>query len=394
MNTHALLNPTVSILRDLIAFPTVSADSNLGLIDYVQSHLRSLGFAVELFPNEAGTKASLWATLGPADRSGIVLSGHTDVVPAAGQSWRRQPFELTDEGERLYGRGTADMKGYIACVLALAPEWSRAPLSVPIHIALSYDEEVGCLGVRPMLEEIAKRKPLPFGCVIGEPTSGVPVTAHKGKVSFRCDVHGRACHSAYAPQGVNAVEKAARLIVAIEDLARGFAHHGVRDDRFDPPFATAQTGVISGGNSVNVVPSRCSFSFEARSNDEAELDRFIAAVRHYANEQLLQEMRVVAPEANIEFEMLTRYPGLNASLNEHVVSVAREAANADSTGVISFGSEGGLFSAIGIPSVICGPGSMDQGHKPDEFVTRSDLNQCLRFVGNVVARAQSHAPAH
>jgi acetylornithine deacetylase len=280
------------------------------------------------------------------------------------------------------------MKGFLACVLAMVPVFVARGGPVPIHLAFSYDEEVGCLGVRPMLAEIAKREPKPLGCVIGEPTSGRPVTAHKGKVAMRCDVHGRACHSAYAPEGVNAVEKAARLIVAIEDLAQDFAAHGPRDARFDPPFATAQTGVFSGGSSVNVVPARASFSFEARSTDEAELDRFLAAVQAKAEREVLPAMRAKAPEADVRFELLTRYPALRSPDDATVVALACEASGTAETGVISFGSEGGLFAEIGIPAVICGPGSMDQGHKPDEFVTREELRRCLRFLARLTARLQ------
>ena len=388
LDEDARLDAAVAILARLVAFPTVSADSNLPLIDYVRGLLASHGVASELFPNEAGTKASLWATIGVADRPGLVLSGHTDVVPVAGQAWTRPPFELTDDGERLYGRGTADMKGFLACVLAMVPVFVARGGPVPIHLAFSYDEEVGCLGVRPMLAEIAKREPKPLGCVIGEPTSGRPVTAHKGKVAMRCDVHGRACHSAYAPEGVNAVEKAARLIVAIEDLAQDFAARGPRDARFDPPFATAQTGVFSGGSSVNVVPARASFSFEARSTDETELDRFLAAVQAKAEHEVLPAMRAKAPEADVRFELLTRYPALRSPDDAAVVALACEASGTAETGVISFGSEGGLFAEIGIPAVICGPGSMDQGHKPDEFVTREELRRCLRFLSRLTARLQ------
>jgi acetylornithine deacetylase len=391
-SADALLEEAVAILATLVAFPTVSADSNLALVHWVRDHLARHGIGSELFPSGEGSKASLWATLGDASVPGIVLSGHTDVVPVAGQAWTREPFRLGDEGERLYGRGTADMKGFIACVLAVLPSLARRALPVPLHLALSYDEEVGCLGVRPMLEDIARRRPLPAGVIIGEPTSGRPVTAHKGKVAVRCEVLGRACHSAHAPEGVNAVEKAARLIVAIEDMARAFEAAGHRDERFDPPFTTAQTGVVSGGVSVNVVPSRASFSFEARSVDEAELDRFVDQVRAYAQRELLPAMRARAPEADVRFETLTRYPGLAAREGEAVVRLALAAAGETRAGVISFGSEGGLFAAAGIPAVICGPGSMDQGHKPDEYVTRSELRRCLDFLQAVATRLEHGFP--
>ncbi len=380
MVTDDLLEQAVALLARLVAFPTVSADSNLLLIHWVRDHLAAAGIGSELFPDAGGTKASLWATLGDAAVPGIVLSGHTDTVPVAGQRWTREPFVLGDEGERLYGRGTTDMKGFIACVLAVLPSFAARRLPLPVHVALSYDEEVGCIGVRPMLDVIAQRRPLPLGVIIGEPTSGRPVTAHKGKVGMRCEVHGRASHSAHTPDGVNAIEKAARLIVAIEDLAQGFARHGRRDERFDPPFATAQTGLVTGGIGLNVVPSRCSFSFEARSTDEAELDGFLDAVRKVAEREVLPDMRTVAPESDVRFELITRYPALQIDDDAPVVSLAMAASGTADTGVISFGSEGGLFAAAGIPAVVCGPGSMDQGHKPDEYVTRSELRRCLAFL--------------
>jgi acetylornithine deacetylase len=285
------------------------------------------------------------------------------------------------------------MKGFIACVLAMVPVFAAHRLPLPVHLAFSYDEEIGCLGVRPMLDEIAKREPKPRGVVIGEPTSGQPVTAHKGKLAMRCDVVGRACHSAHTPDGVNAVEKAARLIVAIEDLAQDFARRGLHDDRFDPPFATAQTGVVAGGISVNVVPSRCSFSFEARSTDDAELDRFLESVFTTAERDVLPAMRAVAPESDVRFELLTRYPGLKSADDDAVVALAREASGERETGVISFGSEGGLFAAAGIPAVVCGPGSMDQGHKPDEYVTRDELRRCLGFLQGIATRLAEGWPA-
>jgi len=389
----ALLDAAIGLLGQLVAFPTVSSESNLDLIDWVRARLAAMHVASELFPNDTGDKASLWATIGDAALPGIVLSGHTDVVPVAGQRWTREPFTLGVDGERLYGRGTADMKGFIACVLAVLPVLQSRGLPLPVHLALSYDEEVGCLGVRPMLARIAQRRPLPVGVIIGEPTSGRPVTAHKGKVAVRCDVQGRAAHSAHAPQGINAVEKAARLIVAIEDMARAFATTGPRDARFDPPFATAQTGVVVGGSSVNVVPARCSFSFEARSTDETELDRFVDAVRGTAERDVLPGMKAAAPEADVRFEELTRYPGLSTADAQPIVVLAKSAAGAHECGVISFGSEGGLFAAAGIPAVICGPGSMDQGHKPDEFVTRSDLRQCLGFLLQLGERLASGQPS-
>ena len=250
------------LLAQLVRFDTTSRESNLALIDFVRTYLQGHGVACELVFNAQKSKANLLATLGPAGVPGIVLSGHTDVVPVDGQRWTVAPFDLTEKDGKLYGRGTADMKGYIACVLACVPALVQAPLRMPVHIALSYDEEVGCLGVRSLIERFHAQPVKPLLCVIGEPTELKPVLGHKGKLGMRCQIHGAACHSAYAPSGVNAIEYAARLISELVRLGETLKAEQHLDARFDPPFSTVQTGVISGGKALNIVPQDCSFDFE------------------------------------------------------------------------------------------------------------------------------------
>ena len=247
------------LLQALVGFDTTSRESNLQLIEFVRDYLAGFGVSSELVYNEDHSKANLFASVGPVELPGIVLSGHTDVVPVDGQPWTVPPFELTERDGKLFGRGTADMKGYIACVLALVPALVAAPLRMPVHIALSYDEEVGCLGVRSLLKVLEERPVKPMLCIIGEPTELKPVLGHKGKLAMRCDVHGEACHSAYAPYGVNAIEHAAELIGELGRIGQRLRE--TQDARFDPPFSTVQTGVISGGKALNIVPADCRFDF-------------------------------------------------------------------------------------------------------------------------------------
>ncbi|MGF6546138.1 acetylornithine deacetylase [Paraburkholderia youngii] len=365
-----------TLLERLIGFATVSRDSNLELIGFVQQYLADLGVESELFHNDDRTKANLFATIGPRDRGGIVLSGHTDVVPVDGQAWTVEPFRLTEKEGRLYGRGTADMKGYIASVLAAVPAFLRLKLDVPVHLAFSYDEEVGCLGVRPMLAELEKRAHKPRMCLIGEPTELKPVLGHKSKLAMRCHVKGAACHSAYAPQGVNAIQYAARLIHRLEQIGDELAQPEHHDARFDPPFSTVQTGVIKGGRALNIVPAECEFDFEVRGVPGFDPTRVVDKLQSYAATELLPKMRAVQPDTDVRVQMLNAYPGLATSPDSDAARLLAMLSGSEEYETVAFGTEGGLFTQAGIPTVVCGPGSMDQGHKPDEFITVEQLNRC------------------
>jgi acetylornithine deacetylase len=362
------------LLQTLVGFDTTSRESNLQLIGFVRDYLAGFGVASELVYNDERSKANLFATLGPADRPGIVLSGHTDVVPVDGQPWTVPAFELTERDGKLYGRGTADMKGYIACVLALVPELVQAPLRMPVHIALSYDEEVGCLGVRSLLKVLEQRPVKPMLCIIGEPTELKPVLGHKGKLAMRCDVHGEACHSAYAPQGVNAIEYAAELIGELGRIGQRLREH--QDARFDPPFSTVQTGVISGGKALNIVPADCRFDFEIRALPSQDPGEVAEELQAYAMQQVLPRMRAVSEQSAIHFSELSAYPGLATDTRSQAAELIAAFSGSREFGTVAFGTEGGLFDAVGIPTVVCGPGSMDQGHKPDEFVSVAQLDGC------------------
>lgn len=373
-----------ALLERLVEFATVSRDSNLELIAFIRDYLAGLGVASELFHNEEGTKANLFATIGPDDRGGVVLSGHTDVVPVEGQAWSVEPFRLTEREGRLYGRGTADMKGFIASVLATVPALLAQPLKLPVHLAFSYDEEVGCLGVRSMLAALAQRPHKPRLCLIGEPTELKPVLGHKGKLAMRCQVHGAACHSAYAPYGVNAIEYAARLIGKLGEIGDDLARPEYHDERFDPPFSTVQTGVIKGGRALNIVPAECEFDFEVRALPGFEAQVVTDRLQAYAETQLLPRMRAVSGASDIRLRPLSAYPGLATPADSEAARLVALISGSSDFGTVAFGTEGGLFDQAGIPTVVCGPGSMEQGHKPDEFVSLEQLQGCDAMLRRLV----------
>jgi acetylornithine deacetylase len=378
-----------AMLEQLISFPTVSRDSNLELIRFIQAYLSRLGVESELFYNAELTKANLFATVGPQDQGGVALSGHTDVVPVDGQNWTVDPFSLSENDGRLYGRGTSDMKGFIACVLASVPSFLAKPLKKPIHLVFSYDEEVGCLGVRPMLAELEKRNNKPQLCLVGEPTLMQPVLGHKGKLAMRCSVKGAACHSAYSPQGVNAIEYAAKLIGKLGEIGEALAQPELHDHRFEPPYSTVQTGVIKGGRALNIVPAECEFDFEIRA-----IPGFDAAVvpdqlKTYARETLLPKMRAVSGQSDIQFDHLSDYPGLATPPESEVAQLVAALTGSTQFSTVAFGTEGGLFNQAGIPTVICGPGSIDQAHKPDEFVSLEQLAACDAMLARLANLLQN-----
>ncbi|EJZ58817.1 ArgE [Pseudomonas fluorescens R124] len=376
---------SVALLRTLVGFDTTSRESNLQLIEFVRDYLAGFDVPCELIYNAERSKANLFATIGPAEQPGIVLSGHTDVVPVDGQPWTVPPFELSEHDGKLFGRGTADMKGYIACVLALVPALVAAELRMPVHIALSYDEEVGCLGVRSLLAELEQRPVKPLLCIIGEPTELKPVLGHKGKLAMRCDVHGHPCHSAYAPLGVNAIEYAAELIGELGRIGQQLKAPEHHDARFDPPYSTVQTGVISGGKALNIVPADCRFDFEIRALPSQDATQVAQQLQAYAEQQVLPRMRAVSEHSAIRFSELSAYPGLATDAQSQAAELIAAFCGSREFGTVAFGTEGGLFDAAGIPTVVCGPGSMDQGHKPDEFVSRAQLDACDAMLQRMLA---------
>ena len=377
---------TTEILQALVGFDTTSRNSNLDLIGWIENYLDGLGVARVRIPDKSGAKANVWATIGPSEAPGYILSGHTDVVPVDGQSWASDPFRLSARGGRLYGRGACDMKGFVACCLAAVPEMTA--LARPIHLAFSYDEEVGCIGVQDIIAYLSDKAPKPMGCVVGEPTQMGVVTGHKGKRSFRVQVRGRTCHSSLAPYGVNTVEYAARLIVRIRDTADRLAKEGACDPLYDVPYTTAHTGVVNGGTALNIVPDTCTFAYEFRSIAADDPDALAAEIEAYAKTVLEPEMKAVAPEAGFTFELTSGFPGLDTPAGSEIVGLVKEMSGHPAHTKVAFGTEAGRFATAGIPSVVIGPGSIDQAHKADEFIAVSELERCGAFIDRLIAHCR------
>ncbi len=375
----------LTILSRLIAFDTVSHRTNLPLLDYVRSLLEPLGIACEMIPDATGQKANLLAVIGPRDVSGVVVSGHVDVVPVEGQAWTRDPFRLTEDGTRLFGRGTTDMKGFVACAIEAAIGAAGRPLRRPMLLALSHDEEVGCRGVGSLIDHIAATLPRPDWCLVGEPTSMRAVTGHKGKVALRTVARGRALHSACAPLTLNAIHLAVEMVGAIRtEQARALAE-GPFDADYEVACSTLHAGRISGGVQVNVVADTCTIDWEIRSlagdPPEARLARLAAAAQ-----AILAPHRAAFPEAALVTERLWDYPGLSTAPDAPVVARLRALTGDNAPpGKVPFGTEGGLFATrLGLPTVVCGPGSMAQGHTPDEFIDRSELARARAMLAALV----------
>jgi acetylornithine deacetylase len=380
---------SIEMIRTLVGFDTTSRDSNLALIDWVRDYLDRFGIASELTFDDERRKANLFATIGPRDRGGIALSGHTDVVPVDGQDWSTDPFKLAERDGHLYGRGTSDMKSFLAVALALVPELLERKLTTPIHLALSYDEEVGCLGVRRMIAALEGRADKPRLCIVGEPTLMKPVIGHKGKRSVRCRVHGFECHSALAHEGVNAVEAGAEIVAYLKSMARRFRDNGPYDADFSPPYTTVHTGTIQGGTALNIVPKECSFVFEMRFLPGTDADALIEEVKRFAATRVEPEMKAVRAETGISFEELTTFPGLAVDATDEVTQLVLALTGANATGKVSFGTEAGLFQKAGIPTVVCGPGSIEQAHKPDEYIALDQVQACETFLRRLFDRVSA-----
>jgi acetylornithine deacetylase len=380
---------TWDLIQHLVGFDTTSRDSNLGLIEWVRDWLKGQGVASRLTYDPGGTKANLFATIEKGTRPGIVLSGHTDVVPVDGQPWDTDPFRATIKDDRIYGRGSADMKSYIAAALAMTPRFLAADLKSPVHFALSYDEEIGCLGVRGLIEDLARAGIKPAGCIIGEPTGMQPVVAHKGKRAYKCCFRGREAHSALTPQGVNAIEYAARLVVYIRHIAERMRDCEARDNGFDVPFTTLQTGVIKGGTAANIVPRDCEVHFEFRYLPGVDPEALESEIKSYAERVLLPEMRAVDPATFISFETKAEIPGLDPSVDraeqDRVTALAQALARNQAIAKVAYATEAGLFQRAGIPSIICGPGSIGEAHKANEFITLEQVALCESFMERLLA---------
>jgi acetylornithine deacetylase len=375
---------TLSLLTKLIGFDTVSRNSNLELIAFLRDYLQELGATCRLTYDRDQKKANLFATLGEGKGFGTVFSGHTDVVPVDGQDWLTDPFKATVIGDKLFGRGSCDMKGFIAVCLSRIKQVSARDLQVPVHFSFSYDEELGCLGVRGLLDDLAANGISPTGCIVGEPTMMQPIIAHKGKRAYRCCVHGHAAHSSVPLLGINAVDFAAELIVKLRQMAQHLRYKGAQDGDYDVPFSSIAATVIHGGNAVNTIPEKCEFIFEHRFLPGADPQQLLDELSAYAQDVLLPQMKVGAHQGRVEFEILSAYPGLNSGLNDPLVKTTMQLLETQYARKVGFGTEGGLFSAAGIPAIICGPGDIAQAHKPNEFVSLQQLARCEAFFDDFI----------
>ncbi|MFN3281810.1 MAG: acetylornithine deacetylase [Tabrizicola sp.] len=377
------------ILQRLLAFDTVSHRPNMALMDEVRLLLEGAGIKVMLVPDADGAKANLYASTGPAGGGGVMLSGHTDVVPVEGQDWTVPPFALTEADGRYYGRGAADMKGFVACAIEAMLLAARRPLRAPLHLALSYDEEIGCMGVRSLIDLLAHAPERPRFCIVGEPTGMQVATGHKGKVALRATCRGREGHSALAPLALNALHLAADFLGAVRRVQAEVAESGLRDGDYDVPYTTLHVGKMAGGVQVNIVPNQAVLDFEIRALAGEDVAGLIARLDAEA-EAIVAPLRDRFPEAEIRVERLWDYPGLGTAPDTEVVRFVKGLTGANGTIKVAFGTEGGLFhDRLGVPTVICGPGSMAQGHKPDEFVTVEQIERCRGMLAALVDRLEA-----
>lgn len=379
------LEATVAHLDRLIGFATVSAQSNLELIDYVEAVLASEGIKARRIPDSTGRKASLLATIGPSDRAGIVLSAHSDVVPAEEPNWSSPPFIASLRDNRLYARGSCDMKGFIACILASIGSFKRMASATPVHLALSYDEEIGCRGAPDLVAAVAGLEAMPALCIVGEPTSLKVVSAHKGKVAKRITVTGLTGHSALPHRAANAVTAAARIASLIDDLARECAATASLQSPFDPPYTTLHVGSLHGGSALNLVPDRAVIEFEIRSLPDTDVASLLKRIEAGIAEQR-NHLRQSAPEADIRVEEISAYPGLATHADGPLSIVAQLAASDARPATVSFGTEAGLYSAAGIATLVCGPGNMTRAHKADEWIGLDELAATNRMMERLAQR--------
>jgi len=377
--------PGLDILTDLIGFDTTSRVSNLALIDYIVSLLDGFGVKSELTYDRDGKKANLFATIGSGRDPGIILSGHTDVVPVDGQDWTSDPFKTRIHDGRLYGRGSCDMKGFIAMCLSRVGDIQNADLQTPFHFAFSYDEEVGCVGVTGLLDALKDKPIQPKACIIGEPTSMGVIRAHKGMLFKRCCVTGKSAHSSMVDEGVNAVTVAAKTIAYIDGVAERIRENGPFDEGFSPPYTSLHCGVVHGGTVNNIIPNHCQFDFEIRHLPDHHPLPIFEEVEQFANTQLLPKMQAVSKEAGISWQTLAVFPGLNTPSDSSLVRQMSELLSTnEEPGKVSYGTEGGHFQSAGFPTIICGPGSIEQAHKPDEYIELDQLDKCGQFLTSLV----------
>ena len=377
------------LLEKLVAFDTTSIKTNIPLIDFVRDYLTGESIECQLVPTPDGKKASLFATIGDAGKAGIGLSGHTDVVPVDGQKWTTDPFKVTERDGKLFGRGTCDMKGFLACAMAMVPEFKARALKTPVHLVFSYDEEVGCTGVRPMIAELGSRLTRPRLVIVGEPTSMGIVDSHKGATRFRTTITGREAHSGMPHLGVNAIHFAGLIIAELGEIEAALKA-GRQDERFTPPYSTVQIGLIEGGRAQNIVPRHCALSWEIRALPGFDIKAVTDRFERFVRTRLLPSMQATGADTDIETVTVNSVPAFYSGGGSEAVSLTLKLLGQNETHAVSFGTEAGLFQRGGCDSVICGPGDIAQAHKPDEFILPSELDRCMAFLRKLADWAEQN----
>lgn len=377
---------TLECLDRLIGFDTVSRNSNLECIDWARSRLEAEGAEISLDWNVDRSKANLFATFGKGP-NGIIYSGHVDVVPVDGQAWTSDPFKMAVRDGKAFGRGACDMKGFVASVIAHAPEFAKAGRREPVHVALTYDEELGCLGIPRLIEHLRGRGIKPAGCLVGEPTSMRLVSAHKGGEIYRCKVTGKAAHSSLTPRAVNAVQIAARIVARIDEISLRMEREGLRVPGFDVEHTTISTNLMSGGNGANIVPAEAEFLFDFRFVPGDDPETIFAEIRDYAERELVPRMKAIDPQCGVAFTRINRVPALSAKAGDKIYDLVRGLVDDPNETKVSYGTEASFFEAYGVPAVVCGPGSIEQAHKADEFVAVDQLARCDRLIEAMCDRA-------
>ncbi len=379
---------SIQILEKLISFDTVSSNSNLEIISYCEKILKDAGAEITLIKNTEETKANLFATIGPVDQPGIILSGHTDVVPVTNQKWKTNPFKLTEIDNKLYGRGTADMKSFVACALNAASKASSMNLKTPLHFSFSYDEEIGCVGVRSLIEMLKNSSINPFFCIVGEPTSMQVMSGHKGKVNASVLIKGKEAHSALTTKGLNSIYLASEFIQGIQNIQTNLINNSTHDNDFEVPYTTLQVGKIEGGVAVNIVPSSSSLLFEIRSLHSDDPNLILKDIK-ILSEKIVKSHIDKFPDTEIKIKVTSQYPALNTMKNSDVISFLNGLTGNNSVEKVSFGTEGGLFSnELNIQTAICGPGSMNQGHQPDEYIEKAQIDLCDKMLENLLNKLE------
>ncbi len=380
------LDDTKALLRHLIAFPTVSTDSNLAMIGFLAERLEAVGARVDIYGDATGTKANLFATLGPEADGGILLSGHSDVVPVADQDWTTDPFEMVERDGRLYGRGTCDMKGFIAAAVAMAPIFAERVRQRPIHFAFTHDEETGCLGAQALAQVLRAQGTRPGIAIIGEPTSMRVIEGHKGCYEYSTHFTGLEGHGSSPDRGVNAVEYAVRYVSRLLDLKGELRSRAPANGRFEPPWTTINTGALVGGVAHNVIPGKARIDWEMRPVQNSDADFVKSNLREFCAETLLPAMRAVWPDADITTEVVGEVDGLIPTDENEARDILMELAGANAAGTVPFGTEAGIFQTLGMSAVVCGPGSIEQAHKPDEYVAIDQLRECVTMLDRLSNR--------